>query len=132
MAKTIDAVLLDRLAAQAAASERLRSHYNLHETLEDPIHRFCVSAEPGTAVTPHRHPGKWELTVILRGEIEVQTFDEAGTVTGTYRMAPGGLSVLELDEHTFHRFRALKRSAFLEIKPGPYLPAENASFTLPD
>ena len=127
MIKTVGKALLDQLAEQARSSERLRAHHTLHTEMSDPIHRFCVAAEPGTVVTPHRHPGKWELVVMLRGEIEVETFDETGKQLASYVLTPeGDLSALELPETVFHRFLARRSSAFLEIKPGPYTPPENA------
>lgn len=125
MIKTVTAELLDRLTAEAKASERKRAFYTLHTDMNDPVHRFLVVAEPETVVNFHRHPGKWELTVVLRGEIEVITCDETGRELGRYTLTPGGAcSALEMPDTVFHRFVAKTSSAFLEVKQGPYTKPE--------
>jgi len=53
--KQIDNKLLDDLTAKAVTSPRKRAHHNLHDALEDPVQRLCVSIEPGTYIRPHRH-----------------------------------------------------------------------------
>lgn len=73
MMKLIDKQLLDKVSAQAKASERLRMNYNFHQSLEDKCHRFLNAVEPGTMVEIHRHPTKDESFVLLRGRVRVNT-----------------------------------------------------------
>ncbi len=123
--KTVDSAFLDALQEKAVASERKRAHHTLHTEMTDPVHRFCVAAEPETVVEPHRHPGKWELVVILRGEIEIFAYDDAGTLVQSWVLSPdGAVTAVELPGDCFHRFVAKRSSVFMEIKPGPYTQPE--------
>ena len=76
--------LIDELARKAAASPRARAHHNIHESASDPVQRFLVVAQRSSYFRPHRHLTKSELAMVLRGQVAVLTFDEAGTVTARY------------------------------------------------
>ena len=78
--KTIDVELLNRVSAQAKASERLRMNYNFHGSLEDKCHRMLNAVEPGTVVPIHRHLAKDESFVILRGKVRVTTHNDDGSI----------------------------------------------------
>lgn len=121
--KFIDRTLVARLHADAVESPRRRTHYNLHATLDAPIHRMCMAMEPGTYVRPHRHPDKWELLVILTGDMLVLTFDEHGTVLTRTRLAASGATYgMETPAGTWHAVATLApATVVLECKPGPYL-----------
>ena len=56
--KIIDAILLDKVSAEAKESPRLRMNYNFHQSLEDKCHRCLNAVEPGTKVEIHRHSTK--------------------------------------------------------------------------
>ena len=131
--KIVDSPKMEELTILAKESPRRRSHFNLHESLEEGIHRLCVAAEPDSVIHPHRHKDKWELLFILKGAIDVYTYDDAGTVTGTYRMTPGGdIPLLEIPEGVWHHFVARESGTVaFEVKKGPYVPispADSAPF----
>ena len=46
---------LDSLSAQAAASPRLRMHYDLRDSSSDGSMRMLNALEPGTVIPIHRH-----------------------------------------------------------------------------
>ena len=95
--------LLDELAAKAAASPRLRSHLNVHETAADPVQRFMVAARRDSYFRPHAHLSKAELVIALRGRFEILTFDEAGHVLGRYAVGEGtGQFAYEAESGTWH------------------------------
>jgi cupin fold WbuC family metalloprotein len=78
--KLIDRNLIAQLHDKAVVSPRLRTHHNLHASHEETIQRMCMAMEPGTYIRPHRHPDKWELLLIVSGEMLVLTLDAAGKV----------------------------------------------------
>lgn len=128
--RVIDRGLLAELHAKALASPRLRTHYNLHATHADPIHRMCMAMEPGTYIRPHRHPDKWELLVIVSGEMLVLTFADTGKVLTRTRLSAGGDTYgVETAAGTWHAVATLMPSTVvLECKAGPYLPTPEQDF----
>ena len=122
--KIIDSLKMKELAQLAKESPRRRTHFNLHESLDDNIQRLCIAAEPDTVIHPHRHKDKWELLFVLKGAIDIYLYDDSGNMTGEYFMKPGGdIPLLEISEGVWHHFvcRESGTVAF-EVKPGPYKP----------
>ena len=74
--KLLPRALLDELSARAALSPRARAHHNIHTTAADPVQRFLVVARPDSYFRPHRHASRSELALLVRGAVDVLTFDE--------------------------------------------------------
>lgn len=128
--KIIDQNLVASLHAKAKAAPRLRTHHNLHPTHEDPIQRMCMAMEPRTYVRPHRHPDKWELLLIVSGDMLVLYFDAAGKVQTVTRLTAGGAALgLETPANTWHGIVTLAPATVVfECKHGPYLPTAEQDF----
>jgi cupin fold WbuC family metalloprotein len=128
--KLLSRTLLDELAAKAAASPRARAHHNIHATPADPVQRFVVVACGDSYFRPHRHQTRWELAVIVRGRLDVLTFDERGRVSARYRVGDGTDSIAyETPQGTWHTVvPGAGGGAFLEVKEGPYGPATAIEF----
>ncbi len=122
--KTVTASKLAELQKEAAEKPRRRTNYNLHEQLEDPIQRLCIIGEPDTVFPPHRHLGKWELVIPLKGSFTYYIYNDRGEVIEKYDLKPGGDTlVLEIPAGTWHNCVFHEPgTAFLEVKRGPYLP----------
>lgn len=124
--RIVDRATLDRLTAEAAASPRLRKNSNFHTSDEDACHRLLNAVEPRTYIQPHRHlgVGKEETVAVLRGQLGVLVFDEAGAVTRAFVMSPGGENVaVHVPRGIWHTWVVLEPgSVFLESKAGPYRP----------
>ena len=122
--KIIDTEKMAELTLLAKASPRKRSHFNLHESLEEGIQRLCIAAEPDTVIHPHRHRDKWELLFILKGVIDAYIYDDSGTIIGEYRMTPGGgIPLIEIPEGVWHNFVSRESGTVaFEVKKGPYAP----------
>lgn len=122
--------ILDDLTAKAAASPRQRAHFNIHAAPTDPVQRFFIATQKDTYFRPHRHTTKSELAWVLRGYFDVLTFDEAGAVTGRFRVGSETANLgFETPRNTWHTLLAgADGAAFLEIKEGPYDPATAAEF----
>jgi len=128
--KLFSQALLDELTAKANASPRLRAHHNIHASPADPVQRFLVAAQRDSYFRPHRHLTKSELTLAIRGDLDVLTFDANGGITGRYRVGPDTPNIgFETPRATWHTLLAVTDgAAFLEIKEGPYDPATAAEF----
>ena len=128
--KLLPRALLDELAAKAAASPRARAHHNIHATAADPVQRFLVVAQGDSYFRPHRHASRSELALLLRGRLDVLTFDDHGRVTARHGIGEGTDSLAyETAQNVWHTVvPAEAGAAFLEVKEGPYDPATSAEF----
>ena len=122
--------LLDEMTVKATASPRGRAHFNVHASADDPVQRFFVVANRQSYFRPHRHLSKSELALVIRGQVEVVTFDDRGIVTARYLVGSGldGFAY-EMPRATWHTlFARVDGCAFLEVKEGPYDPATIVEF----
>jgi cupin fold WbuC family metalloprotein len=124
----VDATQLDQLMKQAAAAPRQRSHLLLHSGPDDQVQRLLIAAQPGTYVRPHQHSFQWEMLVLLRGRLDLLTFDQAGEVLGRKSLVPAD-PVVQIAVSEWHA--AVVRAPdtlVLEVKPGPYRANEFAAW----
>jgi cupin fold WbuC family metalloprotein len=128
--KLFSRTLFDDLTARASASPRQRTNHNVHADASDPVQRFFVAANRNSYFRPHRHLSKSELALVLRGQFEVVTFDDNGTVTARYCVGEGSPNIgYETPRGTWHTLIARDDGAlFFEVKEGPYDPATAAEF----
>ncbi len=128
--KLLSRTLLDDLTARAAASPRARAHHNIHEEAADPVQRFVVVANRDSYFRPHRHLTKSELATVLRGRVDVVTFDSVGKVTDRYAVGLDSPNIAyETPRATWHTLVVdTDGTTFLEVKQGPYDPATAAEF----
>ena len=120
--KTITALQLAELAAQAAASPRRRANLNLHPELDDPVQRLAIAMQPDTIVLPHRHRQSFELLYPLRGRFLVLYFDQAGVVSQRCVLGED-CAVIENPSGQWHAVLSLDDGGVIfEVKQGPYLP----------
>ncbi|GAC1452532.1 MAG: WbuC family cupin fold metalloprotein [Steroidobacteraceae bacterium] len=128
--KLLPHALLDELAARAAAAARGRAHHNIHASPADLVQRFIVVARGDSYFRPHRHGSRAELALILRGKVEVVTFDDDGRVAARHAVGAGtDYMAYETPAATWHTvIAAADGAAFLEVKEGPYDPATMSEF----
>ena len=130
--KRVDKTALDALTQKAKESPRKRMNLNLHEKLEDAIHRLCIAMEPETYVRPHRHneDGKWEMAVIVLGRATVVLLSDDGTVRNRVDLEPNGENfAIETPQGTYHTWLPQdEHIAFIEFKRGPYDPDKTNEF----
>lgn len=114
--------ILDNLTAQAQASPRLRMNLDLRNSSEDGSQRMLNAIEPGTVMPIHRHRKSSETVVCIRGHFEEYFYDEAGNLTDTFDMLPGGL-IVNVPIGQWHSLKSLESGTVLfECKDGAYAP----------
>lgn len=130
--KLITTDLIDDLMAGAATSARQRMHYNIHESLDDPVQRLFIAARLESYFRPHRHREKWECAIVLRGLLDVVVFDESGCVTERVSIGPEAEGIgFEIPANTWHSWvPMMDESVAFEIKQGPYNPLAAGDFAV--
>lgn len=120
----IDKNLLDELSAQAKSSPRLRMNYNFHQSLDEKCHRMLNAVEPGTDIPIHRHPGKDESFVILRGKVRVTTHNDDGSIIEDVVLSQeSGNYGVDIPKNVWHKLESLEPgSVIFECKQGPFVP----------
>lgn len=124
--KIISNTVVNELHSSALASPRLRMNYNIHESLEEDVHKLLNSLQPGTVMPIHRHlhPAKKETFVLLQGALEVRKYNDDKTIAEKYVMSrESGNIICEIMAEEWHTFVVLEpNTLILEIKKGPYVP----------
>lgn len=130
--KLIDNYLLQKMCAEAACSDRKRTHLNFHATSEDSVQRLLIALQPETYIAPHRHlqAWKWELLVVLQGAVRIQIFDDDAYIIKNIDLQPGNACMgLELPALSWHSLVCTRSgTVIMEIKPGPYDQKSAAEF----
>lgn len=120
----IDDILLNQVSEQAQASPRLRMNYNFHASMNAPVQRLLNALEPGTQLPVHRHRHTDETYLLLRGRINVMTYNEKGEETERIELNPqNGRWGLNIQAGQWHTLEVLESgSVIFEVKEGPYTP----------
>lgn len=116
--------LLDKVSMQAKENPRLRMNYNLHEHLDDKVHRFFNAMEPGTIVPIHRHQYTAETFMLLRGRLRVVLYNDDRTVIeDTILSTADGNYGIHIPVGVWHWVEVLEPDTItFEVKEGPYMP----------
>ncbi len=117
--------LLDRVTAEALASQRLRMNFNLHESLDAKAQRLINVLLPGTVLPIHRHRHTAETYVLLRGKMSVVFYDGTGAQIERYLLDPAiGNYGVQIPKGQWHTVEVIEPSAIFEVKDGPYMPLD--------
>lgn len=122
--QTIQQALLDELLEQARQHPRKRTIKRLHDDDWEHAHRMLNALTPGTYVRPHRHADRYkgEGFILLRGELALLIFDEAGEVdwanSCVLAQATGCLG-MEIPPGIWHSLVALADTVIYEVKGQP-------------
>lgn len=101
----------------------------------DPVHSIQVGVlhrPAGTVVEPHQHlpvqkmvTGTQEVLIIRSGHIVVDIFDAKGNFVSAKPLRTGDIFIQYSGGHAFHFITDVQ---FVEIKQGPYTPADKVFF----
>lgn len=122
----IDTALLDKVCAEARASERLRMNLNLHESFDAKSQILINALEPGTELPIHRHNHTAETYVLLRGKIEVIFYNGDRTEKERFVLdVVRGNHGARIPAGQWHTIRVIAPdSVIFEVKDGPYIPLQ--------
>jgi cupin fold WbuC family metalloprotein len=129
--QVIDEELIERTLERARNSPRQRSNHNFHASHADGLHRFLNAFVRGTYAAPHRHVAlpKPEAFVVLRGELAVFVFDDAGVVSDHVVLGREGVRGIDIPAGVWHTLAPVTPEAVAyEVKPGPWDPATDKEF----
>ena len=120
----IDKKILGTLSQQAKANPRLRQAFDLRITPEDQSQRILNAVEQGTNLPIHRHRGSTETIIVLRGKVVQHYYDDNGTKTVSYELAPNSAQVgMSVPVGQWHALESLEEgSVIFECKDGAYQP----------
>lgn len=127
--KVIGNEIIEMLNAQARENSRLRMNYNIHENMEETVHKLINSLQLGTVLPIHRHlhPAKKETFVLLKGELEVLRYNDEKEVIERHLLSENsGNCICEIMPEEWHSLNVLaENTVILEIKQGPYIPFQD-------
>ena len=130
--KKIGPKIIKELIDLSKESPRLRSHYNIHDNLEDEIQRLLICLQPGTYIRPHYHPepDKKEMIVLIQGKCTCINFDKSGNITDKVTLEHKlGNTVSEFPPSEFHTIYCHEEdTVIMEVKKGPYKPLPSECF----
>ncbi len=131
MLKQYTAENLKALSIKAQESDRLRTNLNIHGPAEAGVQRLFLAFEPGTYIRPHRHAEdhRWELFIVLQGELELLLFNDAGEIVQRLALSATATRVVEIPPNTWHSYICKQAGTLaLEVKQGEYLPTAEQDF----
>ena len=115
--------LLDGITRQAEESERRRMNFNLHESLDSNAQRLINVLLPDTKMPVHRHQHTDETYVVVRGDLDVVFYDDAGHEMDRFNLNPAkGRYGVHIPRGQWHGIEVKLPTAILEVKDGPYTP----------
>jgi cupin fold WbuC family metalloprotein len=116
---------LAELVRAAAAEPLRRSRICLHRSSEDLTQEMIIALMQDSYVPPHKHTGKSESFHVIRGELDIVFFDDAGKANRIVSLGtPGGIKpfVYRLSVDLWHSVRVLTEVAvFHETTTGPFV-----------
>ena len=119
--KEIEVVL-----SESRNNGRLRKNLNIHESLEEPLHKLINALPPGTVLPVHRHlhPPKKETIVLLQGSVVIEKYNDQKQLVMSYELSrKSGNIICEIFPDEWHTYRVLEKDTLiLGIKLGPYVP----------
>lgn len=115
--------LLDKISTEAKENSRLRMNYNLHTSLDSKTQRLLNALEIGTVLPIHRHPHTDETYILLRGQIDVLFYDDAGLEIECFELdSKIGTYGIQIPMGQWHTVKIKVSSVIFEVKEGPYRP----------
>lgn len=113
-------LLNKRLPASATGRVRFCAHGDASESL----HEMFVLIAHDNYVRPHKHPGKVESFHVVRGQVDVVIFDDAGSIATVVQLGDfeSGLAFFyRLSRPFFHTVVVRSESVLIhEITNGPF------------
>lgn len=126
----LDKKLFAEIADQAAASPRLRMHYDLRDSADENGQRMMNVLLPGTKSAIHRHTNTSEVVICIQGSCIERLYDDNGNETECITLTAGGeVPGLVIPTAVYHSLEATDAmSVIVEAKAGKYDPVMTEEF----
>ena len=126
----LDKKLFSEIAEQAAASPRLRMHYDLRDSADENGQRMVNVLLPGTKSAIHRHTNTSEVVICIQGSCIERLYDDNGNETECITLTAGGeVPGLVIPTAVYHSLEATDAmSVIVEAKAGKYDPVKTEEF----
>lgn len=120
----INKALFDSLSLKAKNSSRLRTNYNLHESLDSKVQRLFNAMEPGTVIPIQRHWNTAETLLLVRGKMKVILYDDDKNIIEKAILShESGNYGVHIPVGAWHCVEILEPDTVMfEVKEGPYAP----------
>ncbi|MDO5572167.1 MAG: WbuC family cupin fold metalloprotein [Bacteroidales bacterium] len=124
--KIINQQIINDTCEKAYLSERKRMNYNIHETLDEDLHKMINAFQPETKIPVHRHlhPSRKETYILIQGKLDIVRYNEEGYITSRSELSKeSGNIIAEMLPGDWHTLDIKKPdTVIVEIKKGPYIP----------
>jgi cupin fold WbuC family metalloprotein len=121
---SLDRSAMQEVAADAVDAAKLRSRVCCHRGLSDSPQEMIICLEPRTYIRPHRHFGRAESGLGLRGAADAVFFNEDGAIQEVWPMGTyeSGLRFFyRIQEPVFHCLLVRGEPfVFHEVSTGPF------------
>ena len=126
----LDKKLFEEIAEQAAASPRLRMHYDLRDSADENGQRMLNVLLPGTKSAIHRHSNTSEVVICIYGSCIERFYDDKGQETDCFTLTAGGeVPGLVIPMGVYHSLEATDAMSVIgEAKAGKYDPVMTEEF----
>ena len=126
----LDKKLFEEITEQAAASPRLRMHYDLRDSADENGQRMLNVLLPGTKSAIHRHSNTSEVVICIYGSCIERFYDDKGQETECITLTAGGeVPGLVIPMGVYHSLEATDAmSVVVEVKAGKYDPVNTEEF----
>jgi len=123
IASAVDEVLIARLEAMPFSVSGTR-RICLHESEASPLHAMVVESLDGSSFYSHYHTDSDEVTIAIRGQLEIMVWDKGADAIPTRLMlgvAAGDIRIAIVRKDTPHTTKAIGGNCvYLEVKLGPF------------
>ena len=126
----LDKKLFEEIAEQAAASPRLRMHYDLRDSADENGQRMLNVLLPGTKSAIHRHSNTSEVVICIYGSCIERFYDDKGQETDCFTLKAGSdFPGLVIPMGIYHSLEATDAmSVVVEVNAGKYDPVKTEEF----
>lgn len=117
----LNSAMVDWLIEECQRSEKKRARICFHESDEARVHEMIVAVSKESFIRPHKHIAKTESFLMLRGEMELISFNENAQVGNIINLTSSGFFYVKVNCDDYHSVKVKSECAvFMETTSGPF------------